>query len=133
MFKRIFMVLAALAALGAATGPHAPKSEATPTVALPTVKPTDPRHKDYDLNKTVFLENAKAAVTALLHDPDSARFRNVVMPQPMVACGDVNGKNALGGYGGHVRFVVIVEQPLVDDGGRDFRVIWNSLCAGKRQ
>jgi len=47
------------------------------------------------------IENAKRVVADSLRDPSSAQFRNVrVVPfgQGSVICGEVNGKNAYGGY-----------------------------------
>lgn len=53
---------------------------------------------------------AEADVAAQLRDPSSAQFRAVEMiRQPdgrSVVCGEVNGKNAYGGYAGFTRFVV---------------------------
>ncbi|MFC0634344.1 hypothetical protein [Brevundimonas balnearis] len=53
---------------------------------------------------------AEATVAAQLRDPSSAQFRAVeVIEQPdgrSVVCGEVNGKNAYGGYAGFTRFVV---------------------------
>lgn len=53
------------------------------------------------------IENAKRVVADSLRDPSSAQFRNVrVVPfgQGSVICGEVNGKNAYGGYVGFVPF-----------------------------
>lgn len=52
---------------------------------------------------------AEAYVAAQLRDPSSAQFRAIeVVEQPdgrSVVCGEVNGKNAYGGYVGFTRFV----------------------------
>lgn len=62
------------------------------------------------------------AVLAKLRDPDSAKFRNVrklgmigegVSDRPAVYCGEVNAKNAMGGYPGFAHFPVM---PLGEDG-----------------
>lgn len=53
------------------------------------------------------VEKAKFVVADSLRDPSSAQFRNVrVVPfgQGSVICGEVNGKNAYGGYVGFVPF-----------------------------
>lgn len=49
---------------------------------------------------------AKAAVTALLKDPASAQFRHVFEGVAGFVCGEVNAKNAFGGYVGFRIFVV---------------------------
>lgn len=70
------------------------------------------------------------AVQAQLKDPDSAQFRNLAASEDVV-CGEVNAKNAFGGYVGHTRFIyvgtsVMMEQP--DDGGF-FAKMWGSTCS----
>lgn len=51
-----------------------------------------------------YIERGKAAVIATLKDPSSAQFRNVVLKGGAV-CGEVNAKNAFGGYVGFQHFV----------------------------
>jgi hypothetical protein len=46
------------------------------------------------------------AVTAVLKDPDSARFKGLVHPSPGLVCGWVNSKSSVGGYGGMKPFAV---------------------------
>lgn len=67
-------------------------------------------------------QRARDAVLARLRDADSAKFRNVrklgmlgegVPDSPAVYCGEVNAKNAMGGYPGFVHFAVM---PLGEDG-----------------
>lgn len=67
-------------------------------------------------------QRVRDAVLAKLRDPDSAKFRNVrklgmlgegVPDSPAVYCGEVNAKNAMGGYPGFVHFAVM---PLGEDG-----------------
>ncbi|WP_339914103.1 hypothetical protein [uncultured Brevundimonas sp.] len=52
---------------------------------------------------------AKAAVVESLRDPDSARFRSVRYSRrpngQTIYCGEVNARNAMGGYTGYVRFI----------------------------
>lgn len=51
--------------------------------------------------------NANELVRASLTDPDSAQFYDVVTyPKTKGACGLVNSKNRLGGYGGKKPFIV---------------------------
>lgn len=59
------------------------------------------------------IEKAKTTVSNGLRDPGSAQFRNVrVVPYQIgkVVCGEVNGKNAYGGYVGFTAFVSGVNQ-----------------------
>lgn len=67
-------------------------------------------------------QRVRDAVLAKLRDPDSAKFRNVrklgmigegAPDSPAVYCGEVNAKNAMGGYPGFVHFAVM---PLAEDG-----------------
>lgn len=54
------------------------------------------------------LDAARNNVADLLKDPDSAKFRNVrfVMHEGgALICGEVNGKNAYGGYVGYKQFL----------------------------
>lgn len=51
------------------------------------------------------IDDAKAAVTAKLKDPQSALFSDVrVSSDPNVVCGKVNAKNSFGGYVGAKEF-----------------------------
>lgn len=56
-------------------------------------------------------DRAKAVVTGLLKDPESAEFRNVFSPKrngvddANVVCGEVNSKNSFGAKTGFIRFV----------------------------
>ena len=48
---------------------------------------------------------AMDAVRNSLIDPDSAKFRNVVVRDRGVVCGEMNAKNKMGGYTGYTKFV----------------------------
>lgn len=50
---------------------------------------------------------AREAVKAKLKDPGSAEFRNEKQVRHGVFCGEVNGKNSLGGYSGFQPFIVV--------------------------
>ena len=50
------------------------------------------------------LNSVERAVAAKLRDPESALFRDIVGTDDMV-CGEVNARNALGGYTGFQPFV----------------------------
>ena len=53
------------------------------------------------------IDAAKRAVASLLKDPGSAQFKNVAPAfHGQAVCGEVNGKNAFGGYVGFRPFVV---------------------------
>jgi hypothetical protein len=64
-------------------------------------------------------EPAKAAVRDILKDPASAQFRNVYVQKTGVTCGQVNAKNAFGGYVGFRGFAVDQEGRAVIDGEED--------------
>ena len=58
----------------------------------------------------VLMSKAQKSVASKMKDPASAQFRNVVAkgpnsdPKKWSICGEVNGKNAYGGYSGFTRF-----------------------------
>lgn len=54
------------------------------------------------------IEGAIRMVKESLKDPASANFKNVrfLRDKPLLICGEVNSKNADGGYGGFTPFVV---------------------------
>ena len=69
---------------------------------------------------------------AQLKDGESARFRNLFVSRAggaPVACGEVNAKNALGGYAGFQRWLGAgsVGQFLETEVD-DFRRVWASFC-----
>ncbi len=84
----------------------------------------------------VWIELSKDAVRGRLKDPRSAQFRNVIFhayqEKTPVVCGEVNAKNAFGGYSGYVGFVasgktlVVLESDFVDGG--EFAKTWNEVC-----
>lgn len=56
------------------------------------------------------IADAKATAAASLRDPASAQFRNVksvTNAEGTAVCGEINGKNAFGGYAGFQSFVVV--------------------------
>lgn len=76
---------------------------------------------------------AKRAVPHRLKDPESAKFRDITAVEvggTIVVCGQVNAKNAMGGYTGFKRFIwdrlVILEEDVTPSAFRDR---WNSSCA----
>lgn len=89
----------------------------------------------------------RAAVRALLTDPESATFRGEfagprVAYRPVVWCGEVNARNRLGGMVGFTRYVVMFrkDEPwlerflflpidvMVDAGDPQFATRWDTVC-----
>lgn len=52
------------------------------------------------------IDKARQAVAEKLNDPGSAQFRNERSEKGGWVCGEVNGKNAFGGYIGFKRYTV---------------------------
>ncbi|WKD29560.1 hypothetical protein NDQ72_06345 [Halomonas sp. KG2] len=85
------------------------------------------------------IKKAKADVSNELRDPSSAEFRNineikktsVLELEVVTVCGEVNGKNAYGGYVGFQRFV---SQPKSDrvyleNSWNTFDSLWSRHCS----
>lgn len=89
----------------------------------PQAAPQDVRMNEIKLQRLV-----RSWVVAGLKDPDSAKFRD-----QYGVCGEVNAKNALGGYVGYRRFIAVREDLVVVDDGlttspSDFEKVWASSC-----
>jgi hypothetical protein len=79
---------------------------------------------------------AEDAVKGKLRDPSSAQFRNVHLNKidSNTVCGEVNAKNAFGGYAGYMRFAAEADgqkwRIMLDDGSLDtegksfFATLW---------
>ena len=73
---------------------------------------------------SVEVKLAKAAVLEDLKDPESARLRNLfISNSPNLKgemmqhlCGEINAKNAMGGYVGYRRFFADNESAMIDPG-----------------
>jgi hypothetical protein len=68
----------------------------------------------------VLLPPLKAQVLRQLTDPDSAQWRDLHYygdwtPSGGLLCGEVNAKNAMGGYAGYRTFIVDTKQVKVDN------------------
>lgn len=63
----------------------------------------------------VRMEELKEKVTALLKDPSSAQFQNLRLTSAGALCGEVNARNAFGGYVGFRGFVASEEKTFIDD------------------
>lgn len=76
-------------------------------------------------------EVGNRAVRGRLKDPDSAQFRGQFVGKAGVPCGEVNSKNAFGGYVGYQRYIasggglVFFEQEVAAD---EFEAAWLKLC-----
>lgn len=87
------------------------------------------------------IESAKRAIATGLRDPDSAQFRNVFVQRNLVdaveqvnVCGEVNAKNAYGGYVGFKPFYFSMNTMWgeVYSGGADgetFKMIFDVVCS----
>lgn len=85
------------------------------------------------VQEDVWIVKAQDTVKQKLKDPRSAQFRNVFFSQKggvPVACGEVNSKNSLGGYGGYQRFIGTDDIALtfLEEEVSDFGNIWQQLC-----
>lgn len=74
---------------------------------------------------------AERAVRASLKDPDSAQFKDVyanyTVEFGVVACGQVNAKNSLGGYTGFKRFVS-GGKSVIFEGQDNIADAWMGAC-----
>jgi hypothetical protein len=62
------------------------------------------------------IEDLEKRISATLTDPGSAQFRNVQLSQDQkYLCGEINGKNKLGGYVGFKDFAVSDRDEYIDD------------------
>jgi hypothetical protein len=80
---------------------------------------------------------AEDQVRAILRDPTSAEFTNVIRHPPMngkgaVVCGYVNAKNGFGGMTGPVRFLAgsttLIDNDPSETGQQVFEGVWGGLC-----
>lgn len=71
------------------------------------------------------VETVKRAVTGAMKDPDSVKFRNVAADKSgAFVCGEVNAKNAMGGYSGYT--------PFYGDGRGMLRIKAESMTDGEK-
>lgn len=74
---------------------------------------------------------ARDNVKARLRDGDSAKFRNQFVGPKGAPCGEVNARNAFGGYTGYIRFVAsggglaVLEEDMSPD---EFEEVWRTMC-----
>jgi len=89
------------------------------------------------LDRTRFIADEEERIRAGLRDPESARFRNESISTSRAGatlCGQVNSKNALGGYEGFQRFISGQTPPLIEGtiGPDEMNRQWAKLC-GREQ
>jgi len=72
-------------------------------------------------------------VQSEVRDPESTRFRNIVVyhPNGYTACGEINTKNGFGGYTGWMQFAAAQNFAIVNDGthsARVFATMQEAMC-----
>lgn len=78
------------------------------------------------------IQIAKDTLAAQLTDPESARFRSIVLDKSGAVCGEFNSKNRAGGYTGFRRFLVFGQHVLIDDRDQEqYSLRWPALCTGQ--
>lgn len=71
----------------------------------------------------IFIAKAKATASAQMKDPESAKFRSLIVhhaSQISYVCGEINAKNSFGGYVGYRRFLTDGADMTVMDGDPHF-------------
>ncbi|HBP0911849.1 TPA: hypothetical protein L5599_003521 [Pseudomonas aeruginosa] len=112
----ILIIFAAMLS-GCAEQSSPAKPKATPTPRF-TFQPTDQQ-----------IESAKAVITSMLKDPESARFSGITgvqvegTPSASAICGNVNAKNSYGGYVGSVPFMVFGDKGQIWESSSRFSVM----------
>lgn len=76
------------------------------------------KHLDSGVTEKDAIEQAKAAITRELKDPESARFRDITVRNfqgGKVICGEMNAKNSYGGYVGFKRFMASHRKSVIEE------------------
>lgn len=90
-----------------------------------------------DTRQQVWILETQDGVRQRLKDPSSAEFRNsrfVDFEGIPIVCGEVNGKNSFGAYGGFQHFIASgTELAFLENDmeASEFRTAWNKMCAGR--
>ena len=102
----------------------------------PRVKPAP--ETNYAPSKTkkigeVSIRKVKTAIEQSLKDPDSVKYRKIVIASNdgSLICGEFNAKNGMGGYAGYRRFMNFDgDAPgyTADDGSQSFKTSWDENC-----
>lgn len=130
----LLLVLAVLAWIGSKMVPRSEPVAAASAKAQQPEKPLSTAEKKAQQEKWFGAETittAQQAVRASLKDPGSAQFKDVYANYSeefnVVACGQVNSKNSLGGYTGFKRFVSNGKSAIIE--GRDnVADAWKNAC-----
>jgi hypothetical protein len=85
------------------------------------------------LDRTRFIADEEERIRTGLRDPESARFRNESVSTSRsraTLCGQVNSKNAVGGYEGFQRFISAQTLLLIEGtiGPEEMNRQWTKLC-----
>lgn len=89
-------------------------------------------------NYAGFVKRAKRNISDNFKDPDSAKFRDVIISKPDVPtlCGQVNAKNSYGGYVGYKLFLHNAVHSIVSDSSNaiselKFIKLYSEFCSEK--
>ncbi len=94
-------------------------------------KPKEPREISRADKAFYMVETSKDGVRALLKDPKSAVFQDVIYVDHLTpaVCGKVNSRNGFGGMSGFQHFMAHGENLIVFEKQMDdFGDAWNKLC-----
>lgn len=120
--------------MGLAKGCSKDKAKVSERAAVTEQAETSPSSADEAPSDAVVNAAARQAVLWKLTDPDSAKFRNVIVVakpgQAKAVCGEVNAKNRMGGYAGYKRFISAGTAKLTyfEDDLADMNEAWRTLC-----
>ena len=74
---------------------------------------------------------AKQTLASRLKDSESAKFKNLTLSSKKVVCGQVNAKNAYGGYTGYNYFIGAGNLSYFQSDFKNYKEFdktWNALC-----
>lgn len=93
------------------------------------LRDTAPSDSSLDSRARVQAQNS---VKSLLRDSDSAEFRNLQVLHSKsggrYVCGEVNSRNAFGGYVGYQQFVSVGQMTFLQEQASDFSEVWKEFC-----
>ncbi|HEY9566927.1 MAG TPA: hypothetical protein VIR38_02455 [Thalassobaculum sp.] len=89
--------------------------------------------KSRDVKRIAWMDRGMDMVRSILKDGDSAKFRGVFFSDGggvPTSCGEVNAKNAFGGYRGFQRFMSAgsTELTFIEEQVTDFGTVWAKFC-----
>ncbi len=128
--KKRYWILGAFALTGGLSLIIGLGSQANGPVGVPTAQREDPTNDT--TKQALWVAHSQEGLKNHLKDPDSAKFKNVFFSKlsgSPVACGEVNSKNALGGYVGYQRFVAAgTSLAVLEIEVSDFGNLWKKVC-----